>query len=70
MQHPTDMSTGVVESSTGKILTQRFGKWTPQISSPTTSSNRRELIEVHQNSRISYTNSEGEKLEFYKDNDR
>jgi hypothetical protein len=35
------------ESSTGKTLTQGFGRWTPQISYPTTSSNRRELIGVH-----------------------
>jgi ribonuclease HI len=43
---PSGWGATIVESSTGKILTQSFGKWTPQISSPTTSSNRRELISV------------------------
>jgi ribonuclease HI len=44
---PSGWGATIVESNTRKILTQGFGKWTPQISSPTTSSNRRELIGVH-----------------------
>jgi hypothetical protein len=31
---PSGWGATIVESNTGKILTQGFGKWTPQISSP------------------------------------